>query len=991
MFVILAVAATLATADRSGAAEPVERARVDSLEINYGDQLPRIAATEPDDALATFEVHEGFHIEPVATEPLVADPVAAAFDENGRLFVVEMRGYSEERDENLSRIRMLEDRDGDGRYDHASVLAEGLLWPTAITCYDGGVFVADAPDLYYFKDTDGDGKADVSRKVITGFSVSNVQGLVNSLHWGLDGWIHGATSTSGGALRRADEPDATPLDVRGRDFAFHPQTLEIRATSGGAQHGMSRDDWGRKFCSSNSDHIQLVMYEDRYLARNPRLAAPGPRKSIAADGPQAEVFRISPSEPWRVVRTRLRVQQLVPGPVEGGGRAAGYFTGATGVTIYRGDAWPKAYHGNAIVGDVGSNIVHRKVLTPNGVELIADRADPGREFFASRDTWFRPCQFLNTPDGTLCVLDVYREVIEHPASLPPIIKQHLDLTSGRDRGRIWRIAPDGFKQPTPPRLGEMTTAELVATLAHTNGWHRDTALRLLTERQDTSAIALLRTLATESDSALGRMYAAHALANQDSLSVDDALVAMNDAHSGVRRHGVRLGEAMLADSQSLRTQLTQMADDDDLMVRYQVAFSLGEMPGASASAALAKIARRDSADRWMRMAVMSSLASGAGEVFADAIDDESFRRSASGQQMLGDLLAQIAAEGGETEAARLLADVAALGGEDRGLFGALLRRMAGGNTGKVRSIVQLAGAEASFAELIDTARANATDAAADTSVRVSAIEVLPMARWDDVDDVWTELVDGEQPIELQRAALQALGRFGDPAVGDIVIDAWPTLGPRLRRAAAEVLFARVDRLLVLFEAIEAGDIDATEIDPQRIEQLADHANKDVSQRAMRIAASIAPPDRTALIETYRPALTMAASSARGREVFKKICAACHKLDGVGHEIGPNLATVKNRGPEAIMVNVLDPNREANPQFVNYVCVTDDGRTFSGMITAETSTSVTLGRAEGASDTVLRANIEELRSSGKSIMPDGMEKEISVQQMADLMAYLTNTQ
>ncbi|MCA9101903.1 MAG: HEAT repeat domain-containing protein, partial [Planctomycetales bacterium] len=611
---LLWVTATFAVAMSTGhlpAADPVERPRVDSLDVDYADQLPRIAPTEVADAPATFQIHEGFHVEPVAAEPLVADPVAAAFDENGRLFVVEMCGYSEERDERRSRVRVLEDRDGDGRYNHADVLVDGLLWPTAIACYRGGVFVADAPDLYYFKDTDGDGKADESRKVITGFSTSNVQGLVNSLHWGLDGWIHGATSTAGGQLRAADDPDATPVDVRGRDFAFHPETFEIRATSGGAQHGMSFDDWGRKFCSSNSDHIQLVMYEDRYVARNPHLAAPSPRLSIAADGPQAEVFRISPTEPWRVVRTRLRVQQLVPGPVEGGGRAAGYFTGATGVTIYRGNAWPDEYRGNAFIGDVGSNIVHRKVLEPSGVELVARRAEDGREFLASSDNWFRPCQFLNAPDGTLCVLDVYREVIEHPASLPPIIKQHLDLTSGRDRGRIWRVAPDGFTQPAPPRLGEMSTNELVAALAHRNGWHRDTALRLLAERHDDAAVQPLRSLAAQSDSPLGQMYAVHALANQSALTVDDVLVALRDKHPGVRRHGVVLAEPMLEHSSELRGRLCELASDDDPLVRYQVAFSLGEMPGDAAYRALATIARRDAADRWVRLAVMSSLSTGA--------------------------------------------------------------------------------------------------------------------------------------------------------------------------------------------------------------------------------------------------------------------------------------------------------------------------------------------------------------------------------------------
>ncbi len=183
----------------------------------------------------------------------------------------------------------------------------------------------------------------------------------------------------------------SPVSISGRDFAFDPRTHELEATSGGCQHGMCFDEWGRKFVCSNSSHIQLVMFEDRYLRRNRYLAAPAARQIIAADGGQAEVFRISPVEPWRLVRTRLRVAGQVPGPIEGGGRAAGYFTSATGVTIYTGDAWPEEYRGLAIIGDVGSNIVHRKRLLPDGVGLKAVRMDEKKEFLASSDIWFRPC------------------------------------------------------------------------------------------------------------------------------------------------------------------------------------------------------------------------------------------------------------------------------------------------------------------------------------------------------------------------------------------------------------------------------------------------------------------------------------------------------------------------------------------------------------------------------------------------------------------------
>ena len=235
----------------------------------------------------------------------------------------------------------MEDANGDGKFDKSTIFADELAWPTAIFFWAGGVLVADAPDILYLKDTTGDGVADERRVVYTGLGTSNVQGLINSFQWGLDNRIYAAISSSGAELKFADSgADAKPLAVRGRDIAIDPRTWAVTPVSGGAQHGLSMNDWGDRFSSSNSDHLQQVMYEDRYLARNPYLAAPAPRRSIAADGPQADVFRTSPVEPWRIVRTRLRMQKIVPGIVEGGGRPAGYFTGATGATIYRGDAWP---------------------------------------------------------------------------------------------------------------------------------------------------------------------------------------------------------------------------------------------------------------------------------------------------------------------------------------------------------------------------------------------------------------------------------------------------------------------------------------------------------------------------------------------------------------------------------------------------------------------------------------------------------------------------
>ena len=330
-------------------------------ERDFRKDLPRIPAHEPNEVLSTFEHHPDFKLELVASEPLVHDPVAVDFDQWGRMFVVEMRGYSEDGELNIGRVVRLTDIDRDGFYDERKVFIDNLSWPTAVFCYGDDIIVGVAPDILYCRDTDRDGVVDEIERLYTGFPRNNVQGLLNSFSWGLDNRIHGSASGNGGVIENLKVKDRPSVKVKGMDFAIDPQTWEFEATSGGAQHGLSFDDWGNKFVSQNSDHIQMVMYEARYLQRNPNLAAPGARLSIAADGPQAEVFRISPVEPWRTIRTRLRVDGDVPGPIEGGGRAAGYFTGSTGITIYRGDQWPDQYKGQAFVGDVGSNIVHRKL------------------------------------------------------------------------------------------------------------------------------------------------------------------------------------------------------------------------------------------------------------------------------------------------------------------------------------------------------------------------------------------------------------------------------------------------------------------------------------------------------------------------------------------------------------------------------------------------------------------------------------------------------
>ena len=843
-------------------------------EPNFADQLPRIKPMEPDEAIKAFKIADGYRIELAASEPIVSDPIAMHFDEDGRLFVVEMRDYPESQPKDGGCVRLLIDTNDDGVFDKSTIYIDKLAWPTAVFCWDGGIFVAAAPDIIYCKDTNGDGVADYRKVIYTGFGTQNVQGLVNSFRWGLDNRIHGSASSNGGMIRRvasdllldrakphaADTPDTrhpTPasVNVRGRDFAFDPRTLKFEATSGGAQHGMCFDDFGNKFVCSNSDHLQQVMFELKDVERNPFLAAPGPRLSIAADGPQAEVYRISPVEPWRILRTKLRVAGKVPGPVEGGGRPAGYFTGSTGVTIYRGDALP-GLRGMAFIGDVGSNIVHRKMLTGTGLPFNGERIDEKKEFLASSDIWFRPVQFGEGPDGCLYVLDMYREVIEHPASLVPAIKKHLDLTSGQGKGRIWRIVPEGFERRGTPKGSIADTGQLLAVLDHQNAWHRETAARLIYQRQDKDAIPHLRQRVRNGEDAVGIIHALYSLRGLDALdeasvqsAIDSRSLRQVTDRDLVLIHGVKLATQVNAHSPVLRLRLDSLASIPDPRVRYHLAFALGARQDAQKVAPLATILAESVDDRWITLAVLSASLDCSGELLAKSVTSTKVHESKQGRATLEQLAAM---------------------------------------TGRLNDPKQVAAAKSAIASI------------------------------------------GGSDAELAKTLSTALSNGLARAVKD-----------------------------------PSAALPATP-EPKPISN---------------------EPRREKEYEPFKPALALKGAADKGGKLFLERCAVCHKLDGTGNEVGPNLAAMAARGAEAILLNVIDPNREVNPLFTSYNIRMKDGEIHSGIITGETGTSLELIGPKAEKKTLLRVDIESIQSTGLSLMPEALEQGMDPQAMADLIAYL----
>lgn len=976
--------------------EPTENATSPPAneEPDYAGELPKIAPRTPHESLKAIKLKRGFHAELVVSEPLIRSPMGMDFDEYGRAYLVELPEYNQYASptpHGKGAIKRLEDVNGDGVFDKADVYVDDLDYPTAVACWDGGVLVGVAPDLLFCKDTDGDGKADIRQKLFTGFGTDKSgEGMLNSIRWRIDNRFHIPTGLDGGDVVPAENKDQKPINVRGQHLLLEPRGMTLTATSGGGQHGMSLDDWNlHAFVCGNSEPSHLIMYDGRYLTRNPYLTAPAASINIAPDGKFTKLMRISPVEPWRVLRTRLRKAGLIPGSDEGG-TPSGFFTGATGITVYRGDAWPAEYRGNVFTGEVANNLVYRARLEPNGVGLTAHRADPDAEFLASADNWFRPVQFANAPDGTLYVLDMYRELIEGAAFIAPQILKHLDTSAGANQGRIYRIAPDGFQFKPAPRLGEFMTEELVKLYEHPNAWHRDSASRLIYQRQDQTAVPALRNLAQTSTSPLARVMALYSLQGLSALNAEDVLAALKADAAEARQHALRLAESF-ANEPSVSDAVLILADDPEPTVRYQAAFTLGAFAGDQVTTKLKQLAINDGADPWMQLAVLSSIGNRRAEFFTSLASDDAARSVNHLRAMMVTIASQIGAANSSDELSRFLTQVDLLSTSDKPFAEELLKTVVAIRP-SVRDLLGDSGNEnvrQIFKTLIGTAAATAVNGEKSPAERAAAVRTLAAGKFADVEPTFATLLSSQQPQQVQAATLETLARFDEPAIPALMEQAWPSLTPQLRATAVETWFTRPAWIEKFLDAVAAETISRSDIDPARIALLQKFESQTIRDRAAKLFAGTALARRQEVVDAYQPALELKGDVGRGRAIFRKNCAACHRLEAFGESIGADLNAIKDRGTAAVLLNILDPNREVKPQFQAYVVSLDTGVTVTGMITAETANGLTLRKVDGTSQPILRVEIEEMRSTNLSFMPEGLEKQIDVPGMADLLAYLNS--
>ena len=947
----------------------------------------------PQEALAVFETKPGLEVQLVASEPLIVDPVAIDWGADGKLWVVEMRDYPSGMDGNWkpgSRVKYLEDTNGDGKYDKATVVIDNIPFATGVTAWRNGALVCTAPDILYVEFTkgrDGDKDIHIAENVFSGFYTDNYQARVNSLSLGLDNWIYGANGLLGGTIHGI--AGGKEIDIRGRDFRMNPDTGTFDPVSGLTQQGRARDDWGNWFGCDNSTLIWHYPIPDHYIRRNPHVVAPTPRVSIASGDDPNLLHPIS----------HLLERFNDPG-------SANRATSVCGLGIYRDHLLGEQFNENIFVCEPVHNLIRREILKPKGLTFAAERStdEQQSEFLASRDNWFRPVQARTGPDGALYIVDMYRFVIEHPRWISAERLAQLDVRAGDDRGRIYRLVPKGKKLSPIQNLRKLSTTKLVAALDTPNGTTRDLVHLELTQRGDQDAVLLLEELSGKARLPAVRLQALCVLDGLNAVKPALLLPRLADENVSVRANAIRLSEPFLAGRASvpaiaeLADGVLKLFDDPELNVRYQLALSLGGWSDPRAGEILGKLAARDMSDPWMRVAILSSASRQSAEILKAVLAADA--NAAGRSEMISPLIATVAGEGDPEALGKIIATIAPH--EEKKLEPwqlSALSSLLDALDRKNLSLATLAKTESGetreavlrLNRIFEWAGTLATATGAKDSIREPAIRLLgrSLERQPKDLELLVALLDSSNSAPAQSAVFDTLKRIRSPEVPARLLKGWPHWSPTLRQACLEVLLSREEWMLDLVGALESGVIGIRELSAANRQRLLTHTDKAIRQRAETFM-NAGHGSRAEVLAKFKGATTLSGDAAKGGDVFSKNCASCHALRGQGHNVGPNLAALADKPPSDLLLAILDPNLAVEPRFVAYNIETKDGRSLSGIVSAESATTLTLIQGGGVQEKILRSEIEVLRASKLSLMPEGLEQTMTPQDLADLIAFLKSS-
>lgn len=947
-----------------------------------------------------FQIEPGFNLTMVASEPLIKDPVDLEFNEQGDALVLEMPGYPFE--DKQGRIILLKDKDQDGVYDDQILFAENLQLASSIMPYNKGVLVAGPPYLLYVKDTDGDYKADQVDTLMGGFSTGNLQHNYNGVTYGIDNWIYAVNGGNSGKPYWWGD-STTVMDLRGQDFRFNLESKvmeRIGESSGG--FGLGMDEWGRLYETHNLEHIAHLVFPDRYM-RGVKLLKEH-SLSIISDHEEDGLSRIYP-----IGEQESRVNHP---------EQSGYFSGSCGITYYGGGAFGSEYENTVWVNDVVLNLIHVDKIKENGAAFTASRMLEKKDFLASTDRSFRPVNMTVGPDGSMYVVDMYRKVIEHPEWIPDEIEKTLDLNAGKDMGRIYRISKKGSNVIPFNTDQWKTVEEIISSLSNPNQWVHQTAHRLLMEKSlSEDEIARVAQL-LKSESELVRLHALWILYGKDKVTVDQILTALDDSSAGIRENGLIMSEKYLNTHEGLFRKCLALMDDDHQRVRMQSALTLSTLDKERFDQykndilnALVQSSTKPM-DDWNVAAVTLASQQSSSELFKQLISAEGNQDKIKLLESLAGIsentilditmvLTSLSSSNLNNEHKRLIIDQISEGIHSTMNGAAALSAM---KQLEKDSDIELAVALTSlrkklslppsqeFISYSKDALKKLADRSLPDSIRFQQMSLIALLPYRDKSEVLFQCLDNTQPLSIQESALRQLADASDLSIGTKLVKRWTELGPQVRRWTSDLLLYKEIYHDALLTGLEKGIINIGEMnfDLERRRQLLWWTdNEDTKRRAEKLFSDSGVTTRKEAIEKMKGALTLKGSSAKGAKVFESMCSMCHKYGSVGQEVGPVLTEISRKSKESLMHDILDPNAAVNTQYINHRLVTKKGDVHLGIVENETDQFITIKKMGGAKETIYKSDIKTLTSLGTSLMMEGLESNMTPEDMADLLAFLQN--
>ncbi len=993
-----------------------------------------------DESLKHFITPVGFVVELFAADPEIGKPLAMNWDERGRLWLCETLDYPNELQEptkGRDRIRICEDTDGDGKADKFTIFAEQLSIPTAIAFYRGGAIVQDGTQTVYLKDNDGDDKADVRKVLITGWALGDTHGGVSNFQYGLDNWYYGMQGYNN-SKPVFDDGKKTSESFRQGFFRF-----KVESASGGRQSPEKSAEKPRGVNTPRSPEDDAVVTEVEFLrSTNNNTWGLGHSEDglifgSTANGNPSEFLPI-PNRYYEKVRgwsssvlngiaDRNKIE-----PFSDKVRQVdwhGGFTAAAGHALYTARSWPKEYwNRTAFVCEPTGKLVSTFVLRPDGAGF---RSNNPWNILASDDEWSAPIMAEVGPDGQLWVIDWYNIIVQHNPT-PAGYKTgkgnayEIDLRD-KKHGRIYRVVWKGEdEQPIIPPNPDLSTVEgQLDALRTGNMLWRKHAQRLMVENKADVLQQLIVTIQDHAKDEIGQnAEVVHALwtlhgrgaFNGKNPDANKAVrIALDHPSPGVRRNAAMVSPENAADA------VVKLLRDRDSQVRLAALLTLAEIPksGGAAMAILGAFTPRFIGDdRWLRDAAISAAAR-QEELFLEIVAQQSREKSAAPPDVLT-IVAEHVARGAPGELNTLLnllksADASATQPILAGLVKGwpkdkrlkldenseasmleLLAKLPPASRGVLVNLASRWGSKALEAHVGEITKGFAMIAADDKQKdadRIAAAKQLVDFQKSDANTAASlaKLITPRTSAELANGFVEAITQSDSSAVGETLIASWPTLTPTVRQTALRGLLARADWTKSLVAAFEAGTIELSDLSLEQKQALAGHPDKELAARVKPLLAKsggLPNPDRQKVIDELMPTIEKAGEVANGKAVFKKTCAKCHTHSGEGTKIGPDLTGMAVHPKHELVIHILDPSRSVEGNFRIYTVQTDDGKVFNGLMTSESKTAIELVDSEAKKHTILRENIEELISSKKSLMPEGVEKLHTPTELRDLLEFLT---